>query len=642
MQRKRWATKSPNMMERIRPNPLVSSGVRWHRARCEFVRVRGRNMFSTRLAHGECYFGASPAIVPMSTLFVASEINKSKRLKSSWRQKRGESGFARRYLMLGYVVMLLLMPTMSNRMLAAQTIPTRVPERVCLAENYTSTASTCTLPTGVSAGDGLVVVGTNPSTPAADLSQALHDSRGNGYIQLESEVYSGNQSGSIYLWYSRVATPLIAGDTITLTPLPSLGSWNFSVYDIGPVQTNPADVGVVFSNANVGTAGTVNPATGVDGWWTGQTAPTKGAQDLCLAAMTVNSSGGGGSPSPITSFSMDNSFHGLDIVNFHAQAAPTPGIPNYSGASLMTMYVEVPAGTAVQSHVITAVVPDQAASAMYCFQESSGATASFPYFTGNYCAGATSCTLSNVKAGDMLIIGTHTLDGEPPSTPPSVTDSLGETAVFDAGNAGADLNTWHISPVVHAGTHTITVNNFGTSNPLVNIFEMTGQASSGNPVEVIAQNFLNSGDTASVAFSTLTPNDLIYTWGRAENGSDEGDGYTAMLAGPTGEYEVAPNAGSHTATIFPRGTLPVTAIGVQALGIRAAGTTQPPSSMPRFTGNYCLSSTTTCTLNNVQADDLVFVSVYWGPGSSGDQPAITDSQGSETIVTDRRNDFDRC
>jgi len=110
-----------------------------------------------------------------------------------------------------------------------------------------------------------------------------------------------------------------------------------------------------------------------------------------------------------------------------------------------------------------------------------------PSFTGNYCTATASCTLTNVAAGDLLIIGTH--QSSPPSslaTPQIVTDSQGETPVFDAMNLGAGLQTWHISPVVHAGTHTITVNNFGGGNMYV--AEFTGVAS-GNPIEAIAQNF---------------------------------------------------------------------------------------------------------------------------------------------------------
>jgi Bacterial Ig-like domain (group 2) len=533
--------------------------------------------------------------------------------------------------------LLLCTVPIGSQLLTAQTV--RVPERVCLAENYTSTATTCILPKGIPAGDGVVVFGTVPNTADYDMSTALKDSKGNSYTQLESQVYDGNQSGTIYMWYSQLTTALVAGDTVTLSPLPDLDSWNFSVYDIGPVSA--ADVGVVFSNSDIGVAGTTNPATGVPGWWTGQTTNTTGAKDICMAGMTVNSTGGGGAPAPITTYTIDNGFLGLDIVDFHAGAAPTSSSPNYNGGSLMTMYVEVGAGTAVQSHVVTASVDDQAASVMFCFAEASGSTAPVPYFTGNYCTGTSSCTLNNVKAGDMLVISTHTLDVNPPLGPATVVDSLGETAVFDAANAAADIRTWHISPVQNAGTHTITVNNFGTSGLLVSAMEIAGQAASGNPVEAIAQNLLNSGDLATLNMTTINGNDLLYAWGRGADGSDEGDGFTSARVAPTAEYAVAPAAGAQPISIVPRGALPETDLGIQAIAIRPAGSSQPATSIPQFTGNYCLSNTSaTCSISNVHAGDMLVVSIYWTPGNANDKPVLVDSQTSEVITLDRQNDFD--
>ena len=524
---------------------------------------------------------------------------------------------------------------------AAQSTPSsRVPERVCLAENYTSTSSSCTLPVGIPAGHGVVVFGTVPSTSGADMSKALQDSEGNVYTQLESQVYSGNAIGTIYLWFSRVSTALVAGDTLTLAPLPALESWDFSVYDVGPVQANAADVGVAFSNSSVGVAGLINPATGVPGWWTGQTASTTGTQDMCMAGMTVNSMGGASTPAPMTTFTIDNNFVGLDIVDFHALGAPTSTSPNYSGGSLMMMYVEAPTGTAVQSHVVTSDVDDQAASVMYCLKEDTGAVSSVPYFTGNYCTGTSGCTLNNVEAGDMLVISTHTLDSAPPASPASVTDSLGETAVFDMSNAAADLGTWHISPVLNAGSHAITVNNFGSSGLLVSVIEIAGQGS-GNPVEVVAQNLLNSASLGTVNITTITSNDLVYAWGRGASGSDEGDGYTAARVAPTAEYAVVPAPSTQTTTILPRGTLPESDVGLQAMAIRPAGSTQPAASVPRFTGNYCLASgASTCTINNVSAGDMLVISLYLGVGGSSDEPVLVDSQSGETITVDRQNDFD--
>lgn len=521
----------------------------------------------------------------------------------------------------------------------AQTGP-RVPERVCLAENFTSSASTCTLESTINAGHGLVIVVTVPETGATLASNALQDNRGNTYTQVESEAYSGDQFGEISMWYSSLGTALNAGDSITLSPVPALASWNFSVYDIGPVLSNAADVGVSFSNANTGLAGDINPATGVPGWWTGQTAATTGGTDMCMAAMTVNSTYSVTSyaPSPLSSYSIDNNFQALDIVDFHQLAAPLPTNPNYYGGSLMTMFREVPAGTAVQAHVITSVVDDAAASVLQCVKENTGSYSSVPHFTGNYCTGATGCTLNNVAAGDMLIISTHTGDTTPPASPATVTDSRGETFVFDLFNGAADLTTWHISPVVSPGTHTISVNNFGTSFLLVSVIEVTGQGTQ-NPVEAIAQDFLNSASLATVSPTSTNANDLLYAWGRSSNGSDEGDAFTAVRVTPTAEYAVAPATGIQTVTIVPPPPLPASAVGIQSLAIRPAGTSQPPSSPPHFTGNYCYANAAGCTINNVSAADMLIVSLYWALGSSSDTPQLVDSRG-ELIAVDRQNDYD--
>src|ERR1700685_186253 len=85
------------------------------------------------------------------------------------------------------------------------------PERLCLAENYTSTASSCTLPAGIGAGHGVVVICTVPTTAASNLSTALQDSKGNTYAEVESQVYSGDYAGTIYMWYSRLTTAMVAG-----------------------------------------------------------------------------------------------------------------------------------------------------------------------------------------------------------------------------------------------------------------------------------------------------------------------------------------------------------------------------------------------------------------------------------------------
>ena len=143
-------------------------------------------------------------------------------------------------------------------------ILSRVPLRVCLTENETSTSSACTLSSSIPVGDGVVVFVT--STLAQTLAtNALQDTQGNTYSLLASPVNGGY--GSVYMAYSQPTTALNPGDAITLT-VPGSDSWGLSIYDIGPVQTNPSDVGVTFQNpdANDGLPGFSNTATGVPGW----------------------------------------------------------------------------------------------------------------------------------------------------------------------------------------------------------------------------------------------------------------------------------------------------------------------------------------------------------------------------------------
>jgi hypothetical protein len=257
-----------------------------------------------------------------------------------------------------------------------------------------------------------------------------------------------------------------------------------------------------------------------------------------------------------------------------------------------------------------------------------------PSFTGNYCTGTASCTLTNVAVGDLLIIGTH--QANPPtslSAPESITDTQSETAVFDALNLGAGLQTWHISPVVHAGTHTLTVNNFGGGDMYV--AEFTGVAS-GNPIEAIAQNFSASSSTDSVNITTQTANDLLFGFGRsAPGGTQQGAGFTAIRTTPTMEYATAATAGVQTVTIQPLNN-PGTSVGIQALAIRPAGSNPPPPSSPTFTGNFCVQTNGSCTLHNVAAGDMVVISANWH-GSPTDTCFVSDSAG-ESIVVDRQND----
>jgi hypothetical protein len=263
-----------------------------------------------------------------------------------------------------------------------------------------------------------------------------------------------------------------------------------------------------------------------------------------------------------------------------------------------------------------------------------GGGGSAPSFTGNYCTGTASCTLTSVAAGDMLIIGTH--QANPPtslSAPEAITDTQSETAVFDAINLGAGLQTWHISPVVHAGTHTITVNNFGGGN--IYVAEFTGVAN-GNPIEGIAQNFDASSSTDSVNITTQTANDLLFGFGRsAPGGTQQGSGFTAIRTTPTMEYAAATTVGTQTVSIQPLNN-PGTSVGIQALAIRPAGSNPPPPSSPTFTGNFCVQTNGSCTLSNVAAGDMVVISANWH-GSPTDTCFVSDSAG-ESIVVDRQND----
>ncbi len=507
----------------------------------------------------------------------------------------------------------------------------RLPRRMCLAENSGGASTSCTLSSGIPAGNGVVVFITFPETGVTLSSNAIKDSKSNAYGQVLHQPYVSSSpgiSGEIYLWYSRLSTALSATDTITLAPLPVAGSWNFSLYDIGAVQQNPVDgAGAQETNPNS------------ELWWTGQTAQTTAA-DLCIGGMTVNPIASPQlAPAPITSYTLTNGFTPLDIVNFHSETTSY-----YSGGNLMTMFAEVPAGVVVESNVTTSVGEDPASSVLQCFKKAAGSTPTLAHFTGNYCTGTTGCTLNNVGAGSMLLINTHSGDiggsnPAPPNGPASVVDSRGETAVFDQWNAAAGMGIWHISPVVHSGTHAIAVSNFGVLYQSVSILEIAGQ-SADTPIDALSQTFFNSTSVPlEVSLYTSSPGDLLYGWGRASTGSDEGDGFTAIRVAPTAEYAPATGAGVQKVSLLPRGPLPAAAANLQAMAIRSVGATQVSVASPRFTGNFCRTDGgMSCTLNNVVPGDMIVISFYWSTSTS-DVPVPVDDQ-AETIVSARPNDHD--
>ena len=514
-------------------------------------------------------------------------------------------------------------------------ILSRLPEQICMTESQSSFSLECTLPAGIPAGDGVVlfITSTIPQTLVAD---AVQDSQSNVYTVLGNPASGG--FATIYSAYSRLATPLQAGDVITIN-VPGADSWGVAVYDIGPTESGPADVGVTFQNQNVGPADVVNPDTGVPGWWTGQTAPTTGTSDMCMAAIGVGSANysgntGDGTPPAITVFAADNAFTRLNITQTYAQSDP-----NYStGGAILTTYSEVPSGTAAQSHVVNSgFETNTAPAALYCFKEAPGSVKRIPWFTGNYCTGTMSCTIDNVVAGHMLVIGSHSYI-HLPTTPITVTDSQPETVTFDQLDGSVGLGSWHISPVVNGGSHTITINDSVDPDIGMVVAEIAGQAS-GNPVEAVAQNSIIDSALRSVNITTQTPGDLLFSWGRSYFGSDEGQGFTAIRVMPTAEYAVAPAAGLQTMSILPRGTPPWSETGIQAMAIRPAGSSAPPALAPSFTGNYCIGYiANSCTLNNVAAGDILVISSLAG-GSLDQPPQVTDSLG-ETIVVDRGKDSD--
>lgn len=257
-----------------------------------------------------------------------------------------------------------------------------------------------------------------------------------------------------------------------------------------------------------------------------------------------------------------------------------------------------------------------------------------PSYTGNYCVGATTCTLNSVAAGNMIVIATH--DGWTPINWPAplvVADSTGEAVTFDFVNIAAGLRLWQIAPVSNAGTHTLSISNY---SGIGNIYaaEFSGVAS-GNPVEAVAQNFMASSSSDMVGVNTQTANDLLFAYGRsAPTGTMQGTGFTAIRTTPTMEYAAAPAVGANMVSIQPLDATGMN-VGVQALAIRPAGNSAPLVSSPAFTGNYCFGANSGgCTISNVAAGDLLIINAYWsGSGSC----TISDSLG-ETITSDRSGD----
>ena len=476
-------------------------------------------------------------------------------------------------------------------------------------------------------GVAIFITSTTAQTLAAG---AVQDSENNTYSILGTPSSGGY--GTIYAAYSLLTTALQANDAITLS-VPAADSWGISVYNLGPVQGNQPDVGVTFENANVGLPGYNNPATGVPGWWTGQTSATTGKSDLCLAALGVGTGGSyDGAPAPITSYTFDGNFVPVSVSQFYAQSDPS----YINGGTLLTAYAQVPAGSTVQSH-ITGPNANTAPAALYCFREGPGSVTQVPQFTGNYCTGPATCTINNVTAGNMLIISGHTFSALPP-TPIVVTDTLNETVTFDQVNSVTGLGTWHIAPVENSGSHTISVNDANDSSLAIDVMEVSGQAS-GNPVESLAQASLASASLGSATLETSVPNDLLYGWGRASQGTDEGEGFNAVRITPTAEYAIAPGIGAQTVTILPRPPLPATTVGDQAMAIRPAGSNAPPITGPKFTGNYnYCQPASSCTINNVAAGDMLVVTFFWW-GLASDTPVAVDNLG-ETVVMDRNNDTD--
>lgn len=514
---------------------------------------------------------------------------------------------------------------------AVQAVLSRVPRRICVIESETATSVSCTLSTDLPAGNGLVVFLT--STAGLPLApDALQDSSANAYTLLAGPVSGGY--GSIYLGYSQLSTALSAGSTISAA-VSGPDSWGITVDDIGPVQTNSVDTGVTLQNPDTGLPNDNNPATGMPGWWTGQTTPTTGASDMCVADLGVGPNYiGSGPPAPITTFTTDNNFTKLAMTQFYDQSDPS----YTSGGSVLTMYSEVAAGSAVQSHVITSdSIPNSAPAVLYCFKEGPGTVSNPPWFTGNFCTGQATCTINNVAAGDMLAISVHTLNSLP-LNPIAISDSQPESITFDEIDGSVGLGTWHISPVLTPGSHTITAADTADPAIAVSVMEIAGQAS-GNPVEATSQNTYNYSAQASTVVTTVAPNDLLYAWGRSALGSDEGQGFTSIEVAPTVEYALAPAPGLHEVSIRPRGSSPWTATGIQGIAIRPSGTSQSPVSGPQFTGNYCVGDgQNTCTINNVSAGGLLIISsIVVGPLSQN--PQLTDSL-NEAIVVDRPLDSD--
>ena len=254
-----------------------------------------------------------------------------------------------------------------------------------------------------------------------------------------------------------------------------------------------------------------------------------------------------------------------------------------------------------------------------------------PAFTGNWCTGTTGCTLNNVAAGDLLLIGAHGASST--SGPVAVVDSQGDAVAFDAMNIASTLYTWHIAPVVHAGTHTISAPGFNGDG--IYVSEFSG-IDGNTAIDAVAQNFFNTSSTDTVSLLTSNSNDLLYALGRASSmGTQQGPGFTPIRIAPTIEYAAAPNPGIQTVTIQPLAD-PSINVGIQAVALRPVGSNVPPLQTPKFTGNFCVVNGSSCTLNQVAAGDMLIISALWW-GTPTDVCRVLDNVG-ETIVVDRQND----
>jgi hypothetical protein len=165
-------------------------------------------------------------------------------------------------------------------------------------------------------------------------------------------------------------------------------------------------------------------------------------------------------------------------------------------------------------------------------------------YTGNNCGQTTngpvsSCSLTNVAAGDLIVI--HQEGGV------GVTDSQGEI-ISAAGSTGVgtqDLSTWIIPSVAHAGSHTFTA-----TAGYIRVMEFRGQASS--PVDVTNYASQSNSGPVQVSATTSNVNDLILVNCATTASSDnEFTAQTAQFAGPTSSWTYLYTPGTITVACNP-------------------------------------------------------------------------------------------